>query len=759
MQTPAAKTGHTVDLTNCDREPIHIPGNIQPHGVLFRIDETNFNISHVSESCREILGLEAGELIGTPLLQLIHESQATGLKEKLLQPDLAKYNPHKLAVRFGVKGELRSFDGIAHRYKGNLILELEPSRERAEVEFTSFYHRARESVQLLRATKSLPALLESAAGEVRKITGFDRVVVYRFDENWDGHVLAEEKREGMDSYLGLHFPASDIPKQARDLYTLNTLRIIPTVEYKPSRLMPAPFLASGEPIDLSLSILRSVSPIHIEYLRNMEVSASMSISIMKNNRLWGLISCTHGEGPLYLPYDVRAICDFIGETLSSLLPLRESEEDFDYRVRLTSIRDELLSGMTRSDDFVASLARQPDKFLAIANATGGAIYFGGQTTLIGDTPDEQGVAEIIRWLSEKKIDEVFSTASLPQLLKEAEGFKDKASGLLAFPVARSGESFFMWFRPEVIQTVDWSGNPNKPVEKSGEGDILHPRKSFELWKETVRLRSLPWRAEEKSAVASLRASVIENVLQRMERITRLNVELERSNTELDSFAYAASHDLKEPLRGINNYIAIIHRDAGHLLPEDARSRMQTVARLAQRMEDLINSLLHYSQIGRAEMITRETDLGDVVKQALDSIRSRLEGENVEISVPSRLPVVICDRVQMTEVFTNLISNAVKYNEQKKKIVEITVSPPLARAQSPVITVRDNGIGIDPMHFDSVFKIFKRLHGKEKFGGGTGTGLTITKKIIERHGGRIWVDSVPGEGSRFSFFLSEGAVHV
>ncbi len=743
----ASKRSNVLDLTNCDKEPIHIPGAIQPHGVLFILDGPEFRITHVSRNASVHLKVDPVSFIGRSLFDFLDPAQKKGLDEKLKQTELTKFNPY--VITFLIQGEPFHFDGIVHRHRGLLFLEIEPSKPRVGFEYANFYHLAKESVQRLRASTGLASLFESVVSEVRRITGFDRVLIYKFDDQWNGAVVAEGISSGVESYLDLHFPASDIPKQARDLYYLNHLRVIPTVNYESSPLIPSPFYdKTGEPIDLSLSTLRSVSPIHLEYLRNMRVTASMSVSIMRKNQLWGLISCSHESGPLFVPYDVRAICEFLCETLSALLPLHENQEDVDYRFKLARTQGALLNGMAQADDFIQGLLRNPDEYLEIANATGGAVYFGGAFHVIGDCPSDAALGKIVKWLSQQKIDDVFSTTSLPTLFPEADEFKDKACGLMAFSITKSQASYFIWFRPEVVQTVNWGGDPNKTVHY-GPSQTLHPRKSFELWKEVVRRKSLPWREEEKQAIGTLRTSIIDIVLQRVEKITKLNVELERSNSELDSFAYAASHDLKEPLRGVHNYVGLMLREEGDRLSEESRTRMQTVLRLTQRSEDLINSLLHYSQIGRADLLKRKTDLNEVVKNALEALKIRIDEGKVEILIPRPLPTIVCDRVQITEVFTNLISNAIKYNSRDQKVVEIGF-----KDSGPTFYVKDNGIGIDPVHRVAIFKIFKRLHAKDRFGGGTGTGLTIAKKVIERHGGVIWLESDVGIGTTFYFSLRD-----
>ncbi|SEU35963.1 ATP-binding protein [Stigmatella erecta] len=748
MSTEPARGGLEVDLTNCDREPIHIPGAIQPHGVLLGLSEPDLRLTHVSENAPGLLGTPAAELLGAELGRFIEPSVREPLEAGLRSERLRQFNPLKVVWRVG--GVDRFFDGIAHRHQGKLLLELEPSSPRESVPFLSFFHGVREGLSRLRDARDLQELCEAVVQEVRSLTGFDRAIIYRFDAEWHGSVLAEARDSRADPYLGLRFPASDIPRQARELYQLNWLRIIPTVDYQPARVLALP--EHGAPLDLSFSVLRSVSPIHLEYLHNMGVQASMSISLIRDGKLWGLISCTHISGAKYVPYEVRSACEFLGEVMSSLLAVKEGNEDYGQRIRAKSIHASLLERMAREVDFVSELARQEPALLELVHAQGAAIHFHGRTTVLGQAPADEHLSGLIEWLGERTGDGLFCTDRLASEYPEAASFQQVAAGLIALSMSRGRNNFVLWFRPEVVQTVSWGGNPTKPVEVGKDEPRIHPRKSFEQWKETVRGRCLPWKGYEVEAAAELRRSIIDVALQRSEELLKLNTELERSNVELDAFAYAASHDLKEPLRGIHNYTLLALREVGGALPAVPRERLDTVVRLTQRMESLINSLLHYAQVGRTELLLRETDLNEVVNQVLELLRPRLEEARVEVRVPHPLPPARCDRVRIAEVFTNLITNAIKYNDRAERWVELGAVREGSEARVAYF-VRDNGIGIKPEYHETIFRIFKRLHGRDRFGGGTGTGLTIVKRILERHNGRIWLESTPGQGSTFFFTLA------
>jgi len=306
--------------------------------------------------------------------------------------------------------------------------------------------------------------------------------------------------------------------------------------------------------------------------------------------------------------------------------------------------------------------------------------------------------------------------------------------------------------------VNWGGEPTKAVELHDDGVRLSPRRSFELWQQMVALHARPWKSFEIAAASELRNAVLSIVLRRVAELAQLNTELERSNVELDAFAYIASHDLKEPLRGLHNYAHFLIEDYGDKLDSEGQAKLQTLIRLTQRMETLIDTLLHYSRIGRVDLVNQQADLNVVLREVLDRLAMSIEQQQVQLRIPRPLPTIQYDVVSLGEVFYNLILNAIKYNTKPEKWVEIgyqELAPPSSADASGVpytFYVRDNGIGIQEKHFETIFRIFKRLHVRDQFGGGTGAGLTIAKKIVERHGGRIWLESTLTVGTTFFFTI-------
>jgi two-component system, chemotaxis family, sensor kinase Cph1 len=763
-QNPASQTEQitpeTVDLTNCDREPIHIPGRIQPHGILLVLSEPDLTIVQISSNCDRWLGDSAENFLNQPLSRLLNPDQLSAISS-CLSKDFESINPLKLDLQN--QQQTIVFDGIIHRHAGALLLELEPSQTKTSADFFGFYHLVKGTIAKLQNAHTLSDMCEVIVKEVRQLTGFDRVMVYQFDPEGAGRVIAETKQDALTPYLDLHYPHTDIPKQAKQLYTLNGLRLIPDVNYQPTELVPAINPLTEQATDLSLSVLRSVSPLHVEYLQNMEVGASMSISLVKNRKLWGLIACHHGVAH-YLTYEVRTACEFLGQVMSLELNAKEKNEDLDYKMKLKSIQTSFVEIIPQKASFLEGLLNSEANLLDLVSATGTVICWDGQFYTIGRTPDTEQLTHLLPWIETQLDGNLFSTTVLSNLYPAAESYQPIASGLLALAISRVNQNYILWFRPEVPQTVTWGGNPNKPVEVLDDGNLrLSPRKSFAAWQEIVKGQSLPWKPCELDAVLELRGAIVGLILRQADELAKINLELERSNNELDAFAYIASHDLKEPLRGIHNYSNFLIEDYADVLNEDGITKLQTLVRLTQRMEDLINSLLHFSRLGRIELDLQPTDLGELMQTVLDVLRISLDLTDVEIGIPRPLPVVMCDRVQMSEVFTNLISNAIKYNEQRQKSIEIRFLDPVRSTrkrhvdeEAEMVTtfyIKDNGIGIAEHHLDNIFRIFKRLHGPTKYGGGTGAGLTITKKIVERHGGSVWVESVPGEGSTFYFTIS------
>jgi len=725
-------------LAACSRELIHIPGAIQPHGVLLAFSEPDLTCAQVSGNAATVFGCDPDAVLGRKFTDLI-AIPPESWEAILADPSLAS----PVVARVGD----RSYDLLLHRHDSLLIAELEPSSGVSPLR----YHRRLQAVfALMRAAGTLPTLYEISARFISEITGYERVMVYRFDEDWHGEVVGEHLSAEVDSYMGHHFPASDIPEQARALYARSWLRIIPDASYTPVPLLPELNPSTGQPIDLSGSVLRSVSPIHLEYLRNMDVAASMSISLVVEGCLWGLIACHHREARA-LPYAARAACELFGQVASLEIGSQQETRRLAEHVQAAAIQTKFFDVISEEQNVVQALVKYTPFLLEFMSATGAVIYVNGKTTLVGETPAEPQVEGLLRWLQELRLSPLYATDALSEHFSEAAAYKGVASGLLAVKLSRVEEHYICWLRPEVVTSVTWAGNPAKPNDPDR---ILHPRKSFAAWTQELTGRSLPWGETEIQGAKELRTALNALVLRRSEHLLHLNAELEKKNSDLNSFAYLAAHDLKEPIRGISNYSAFIQEDHAAVLPLDAIRRLETISSLASRCETLLIALNRYSDLGRMDIQRTDFSLGRLVDDALENIGELIRISRIEIRRPNSLPSISCDPVLVREVFANLIANAIRYNASDRKWVEIGMrAEPEEETGKPVFYVRDNGIGIREKHHDSIFTMFRRLHAMGEYGTGTGAGLAIVRSIVERHGGRIWVDSAYGEGSTFYFTLT------
>ena len=739
----------TLNLTSLKEPSIHTISQIQPYGVLLVLEEPELNILQVSSNTYDVFGITPENMLQKKLEDLLDPFQMEKIKAGLLQESLDMINPTKIWAR--VKGDdYIVFDGIFHRNAdGFLILELELAFSQENIPFLSFYHLARASINKLEETGNLHDFCQILVQEVRKVTGFDRVMLYKFDDDGHGSVIAEEKLENMESYLGLHYPESDIPRPARKLFASNWIRIIPDTHAEPVEIFPAINPLIQRHPDLTNSILRSPYSCHIEYLHNMGVGASLSISLIKEGKLWGLIACHH-QTPKYVSYEMRKACEFLGRVIFSELADREETEDYDYRMRLTYIQSALVEYMSQAENFIDGLIKHQPNLLDLTNAQGAAICFGGNYTVIGETPKEEDLNFLVQWLKNNVEEEVFYTDSLPRLYPDAQNFKNVASGLLAIPISK--QNYVLWFRPEVIQTVNWGGDPNHAFEvNTSDGNTrLCPRKSFELWKETVRLTSLRWQAVEVKAALELRKAIVNIVLRQADELAQLAHDLERSNAELKKFAYVASHDLQEPLNQVANYVQLLEMRYEQLLDEDAKEFITFAVEGVSLMQTLIDDVLAYSKVDMQASEFELTEVDTALAKALNNLRKRIS-ETGAVITHDELPTVMADGTQLMQLFQNLIANAIKFRSDKAPQIHIGAS----RLEDEwLFSVQDNGIGIDPQFSDRIFVIFQRLHTRDEYPG-TGMGLAICKKIIECHRGRIWVESQLGEGATFYFTIPVG----
>ncbi len=502
----------SIDLTNCDREPVHIPGSIQSHGVLLVLKEPELTLLQVSENVQAMFGISAGTLLNQQVSRIFEPSQVEILRKVLLSEDIQLANPIKLHVKVGHRELL--IDGIVHRMDGLLLLELEEAELKESASFVELYRHLKASLTRLQLISDLQQLCQVAAEEIRRMTGFDRVMIYRFDEQWNGVVVAEDKLADLHAYLGLQFPASDIPAPARALYQKNWLRLISDAQYQPAAVVPYLNPLTQRPVDLSYAVLRGVSPMHLEYLKNMQVGASMSISLLKGDKLWGLISCHHLT-PKYIGHEMRSMCELVGQIVSTQLPAKQDFEAYQYAMQVKNVQTQLANLIMKEDEVMKRLKEHGKELLKLVNAQGLAICFDEGYDAVGQVPGDAELRPFIQWIWANMREDVFATNYLSGLYHEAEALKFKVygSGILAISISRLQKALLLWFRPEVIQTVNWGGNPDEGTKVGKSVTDLHPRASFDLWKQMVSLTSLPWQLCEIQAATELRGIIVDKALQ------------------------------------------------------------------------------------------------------------------------------------------------------------------------------------------------------------------------------------------------------
>lgn len=522
--------GTPIDLDNCAREPIHIPGSIQPRGVLVVVREPGFEVRQVSANVAELLGRPVDAVLGRHLSALIGAEQSARVEHAAaIFGNLSRRNPVECVVE--VHGESRPFDAILHRdADGILLVEFEIAYGERPFSFPNTYQAVRNSVEELNRADTLTELYDTAARAVRELTGFDRVMVYRYDEDYNGEVVAESKREDLNSFLGLHYPSTDIPAQARALYEKNWLRLISDVNYTPAPLVPAVDPERGAPLDLTYSTLRSVSPIHVEYLQNMGVQASMSISLLRQGRLWGLIACHHYAGPHLPPFGTRVAAEFLGSTLSLRLVDRFEGDQLQKRLAAQAVLAKLTgAALYDGEPLAAALLGAPD-LLDLVPADGAAVDIEGDHRMLGSVPPPEVVAAVVAWAREAG-EEIASTECLSRELPDLDVDPRVAAGALALNLPDG--QYAVWFRREVLRSVDWGGDPHDKAVGFSEGNDgqelrLSPRKSFDRWREIVHQRSEPWAPSETESAEALRRQLVESLYRRTRGALRVAETLQRS---------------------------------------------------------------------------------------------------------------------------------------------------------------------------------------------------------------------------------------
>jgi chemotaxis family two-component system sensor kinase Cph1 len=726
-----------VDLTNCDREPIHIPGQVQSHGFLIVVDQ-ECTIRYFSDNISGFISGIPANLLGQPLANvellfgITHQPDFITqlIKFGRASRSFEQINPFQIEI-----GGL-NFNLVISIADECYLLEFEPALSDFDLDVQKMIGR---SISEMLADKNLQNLLDNTAAQVKKIINYDRVMLYRFAEDGHGEVVAEAKNEDLDSWLNLHYPASDIPKQARELYKLNLTRLIANVHTIPSKISTA--ADNLQALDLTHSQLRAVSPIHIQYLKNMGVASSFSISLIYKKELWGLIAC-HNYTPRFIDYKSRESSKLIGQILSSALEFRQDEENQQIHESFKTNLDLLAKNLQKNESIENALTQGPVNLLNVVSAVGAVMIYEKNTIKLGTTPGDGQLADLIGWINENITENIFYTYRLSSIYQEAAAYRH-ISGMLVSVLSKELKEYIIWFKPEQLQTIKWAGNPEKPVEINANGLMqISPRNSFEVWSQTVSGISNSWNTEEIKSAIRLKEEVLYAINLKAGAIRLLNDKLRYAYEELDTFSYTISHDLKNPIASIKGYAQLLMRDA--TIGERGHQLINKIADGTNKMNTMINEILDYSRIGRSELQYRKINAGTLILDIVKDLEMIYDTSNLQITIGDT-PELRGDPLMMMQIFSNLISNAVKYSRH--------ANPAIIHIEGAVnetgisYSIKDNGMGIAIKDLPRIFDLFSRMDNVKDIEG-SGVGLAIVKRIVEKHKGKIWAESEPGQGSAF-----------
>lgn len=711
MTAMPAPVAPAVNLDNCDREPIHIPGAIQSHGALLAFDAGGA-LRWASAGASELLGVslpalgekaDAGHFGGDLDVRAALAADAEGA----LDPGAAPQQ-HEVVLAG------HRFDLLVHRSGGLLVAEFEPRRPGAE-EPGAFAIRAHRGLDRLRRGRSLPELLETAVHEVRALTGFDRVMAYRFRHDASGDIVAEARDAALEPLLGRRYPASDIPAQARRLYVANTLRLIADV-----RSAAVPLTGEGAPLDLSHSVLRAVSPVHIEYLGNMGVGASMSVSIVVGGQLWGMIACHHMTARI-VPYGVRMACDVLGHMLAASVQGLLSAEHGGRVAGAASLRSRMVEALLVGDDAVSALAAFGPSLEQALDAEAAVVAEGGRLSVHGAVP-EAGVRALVDWLQQPGApldDGLFASSAQATLPPDVGAALGNWCGVLALNFDEVAGGWVAVLRREQVETIHWGGRPEKQYVNGPLGPRLTPRGSFEVWRETVRGTSVPWTATE--------LEIGRQLLDELGRASGArHAELARARSQLLA---VLGHDLRNPLQTISVTSHLLERGV------DAAKMGQRIQSATSRMQRLIGQVLDMSRLQTGlglGFAFEEMDLTALVDSLVEESVAAYPGSVVEKDLPPTLLAAV-DPDRFAQLLANLLSNARHHGD-----VGQPLAVRLAREGDEVaLSVRNPAPPIAPDVAAQLFTPYKKqslANARNK--GGLGLGLYIAREITRGHKGTL-----------------------
>lgn len=729
-----------VTLDNCDKERIHLSDAIQAIGALLAVDPATSKIIAASENAQDLLASGKQDILALSLADisaqlsdeigaLTHESQVL---HEVLDFEVIHNNIH--------------YDAVTHQHDGRRIIEFLPNNTPSAQSVRRKMRLCSKSCTRILKSETFEKGMQIAVEAVREITGFSRAKIYQFLPDWSGKTVAESRDGRLESFLGLHFPSSDIPQQVRHIMLMVPYRAIGTVSDDTIPIIAKIPNDNGEKLDLSWSLLRSISIMHTEYCRNMGVKATFSCSLLHEDKLWGLIACHHDE-EILLPFDSWSLI----QEISLALMLRYDQQqrldvtDMIYQLRL--IENKFASEVRKNGDIEVVIEMLIPRLQEFLGADGFAFQYGDSLHLSGSTPPAEFVKRLIQWaISQRETTDQFDTIELHKQWEPAKAHIDTACGVLIQPVTVHRVCQLIWFRGPITKRVEWAGKPVKrhvPDDGENTSQILAPRFSFERWIEEHNEQSAPWQIAELESAREIFKEFLD--------IVASHVLLKEENDTLRTFTASAVHDIRAPLRGITMALDIMNEDN---FEESSVKQTHGIAqRSAKRLTNLTAAILDLTSITAQAQNFESTNLNVLLQTVTELLEQDISDCHASIKIET-LPTVKVNASLISRLFLNLISNSLKYAHADRRPI-VLIKLVNSDNDKVVISVSDNGMGIAHEQADKIFKPLERLHSAEKIEG-TGLGLTICKKVLEAHRGSIILDTKYSGGSRFIISLPNEA---
>ncbi|AYO58307.1 histidine kinase [Chryseobacterium sp. 6424] len=721
-------------LADCHEEKIHTSGHIQNFGYLIGLDAETHTLKFFSENISEIVALSP-EHFGKKM-----QEEPVVFAELLSSVVLQNLNLNELREVDVFLDKITLREQIYHltiyRYNGNIFLELERVLEYF-IQRT-FVSKKYESISSAATSGEIWQQLLNA---IHDAIGYDRIMVYRFLEDGSGKVIAEKVKDDVESFMHLHYPESDIPRQARELYLKKRKRIFSNVYSA-----PVPIISSSDsPLDLTYCTMRAMSPVHGQYLKNTGVSSAFSTSIVVGNRLWGMVTCQNTV-PKHIDLVNRIRSEVFTVIAANAYTSYKSRQALEDNIELDKRIQVLKNQFQQYESLEESLFSNMDEIRRYPEADGLAVVVGQHIRTSGDVPDEDDILKIVQYARENPLNNFYSTDDFSHSLEGNMGPIQNAAGVMfGFTDDRRNE-LLIWFRKEVDTQKLWAGNPSKDTaETLLNGDkqmVISPRKSFATYIENIKGKATPWKNRDIFAAKKVVTAILETTYTQFRRVQELNEELKNLNEELDSFSYTISHDLGTPLTVMKLNAQLLERT--HYDNPQVQKRISSILQEILGMENMMRGVLQLSRAKSSELNLQELETAGLIKKICYDAQLTIS-QTTEI-VLGNMPKVLADETMLMQAFLNIIGNAVKYSS-KSEMPRVEINGTV-QDDTVVYTIKDNGIGIPAKAQEKMFKIFNRMDNAKGFQG-NGVGLSIVHRIMKRLGGNISYESKEGEGSTFS----------